>query len=272
MFTSYLDWWPGLKPGILPKKTNLDHLYRAEDEAEKSRKRRSNRQQGSDAYVSPDSSGAAVTDERMGPPSTPQSDMKTPRPDISIGLKDAALNKSLESRGLTVADTEHLLRTLAKPHPQTGHPPLLYSEPTQAALQIRFPCFLVEGKSYATCRNIYEAQNQAAVSGACSLKILHDLDNLVRKSNPGSCTKVQPIVFSVCTEGPIHQLWAHYTTRGDGDGDRMYYMAQVKTCDVGVCDNTLAFLEAIDNVLKWGSSKHKEAISEQLSTIWKHSS
>lgn len=73
-------------------------------------------------------------------------------------------------------------------------------------MQYRFPFSLVEGKSYATCRAVYEAQNQAAVSGACSLKILHGLDGLVFKSKPGSNSKGQPIVFSVCTEGPIHQL------------------------------------------------------------------
>ena len=273
LLTSYLDWQPTLKPRIPSKRGNFDHLYRSEDEATESRGRPSNQQQGVHAYISPDTSGAAVIDERMGPPSTSQSDVKTPRPDIFIGLKDVALNESLQSRGLAVADTEYLLEALAKPHPQTGHPPLLHSEPTQAALHIRFPCFIVEGKSYATCRTIYEAQNQAAVSGACSLKILHDLDNLVHKSNPGSYSKVQPIVFSVCTEGPIHQLWVHYTIGEHGDGNRMYYMAQVKTCDMGVCDdNIVLFLEAVDNVLKWGSGEYKEAIAEQLSIIWQHHS
>jgi hypothetical protein len=57
------------------------------------------------------------------------------------------------------------------------------------------------------------------------------------------------------------------------DGNRMYYMAQVETCDVGIRDdNILLFLEAVDNVLKWGSGKHKKAIAEQLSTIWQHHS
>ena len=253
---------------------NFDYPYSSEDEATESRGRPSNHQGGGNAYISPDISGAAVTDGQMGPPSISPSNVKTPRPDISIGLKDAALNKSLQSRGLAVADSEYLLEMLAEPHSQTGRPPLLYSEPTQAAMHIRFPFFVVEGKSYATCRTIYEAQNQAAVSGACSLKILHDLDDLVynaHKSNPGSYSKVQPIVFSICTEGPIHQLWVHYTIGEHGDGNRMYYMAQVKTCDVGVWDdNIVLFLEAVDNVLKWGSGEYKEAIAEQLITIWQH--
>ncbi|MCJ1359526.1 MAG: hypothetical protein MMC33_009528, partial [Icmadophila ericetorum] len=205
------DWQPTLKPRIHPTKVNLDHLYRSEDEAKESLERPSKRQQGGEDYLSPDTSGVAVTGERMGPPSIPQS---------------------------------------------------------EAALQIRFPFLLVEGKSYATGRAIYEAQNQATISGACSLKILHDLDDLVRKSNPGSYSKGQPVVFSVCTEGPIHQLWVHYTAAGDGDGDsnRMYYMAQIKTCDVAICNDVPGFLEAVDNVMRWGSGKYKETTVEQLKT------
>lgn len=273
LLTSSLDWQPSLKPPIPSERANLDFLYRLVDEAAESRGRPIDQQGGGNDYISPHISGAAITDGRMGPPSTSPSKVKTPRPDISIGLKNVALNKSLKSRGLAVADSEYLLKTLAEPHPQTGRPPLLYSEPTQAALGFRFPCFVVEGKSYATCRTIYEAQNQAAVSGACSLRILHDLDDLVynvHKSDPGSYSKVQPIVFSVCTEGPIHQLWVHYTTE-DGHSPRVYYMTQVMTCDVGVWDdNIVSFLEAVDNVLKWGSGEHKEAVAEQLSTIWQH--
>ena len=145
--------------------------------------------------------------------------------------------------------------------------PLLYSEPTQASLQLRFPFFLVEGKSYATCKTIYEARNQAAVSGACSLKILHDLDSLVQKSNSGSYCNRQPIVFSVCTEGPIHQLWVHYTIGGHGDGNHLYYMAQVKTCDVGIYADIPAFLEMVNNVMRWGAGEYMKEIAEQLKIL-----
>lgn len=269
MLTSSLDWQPSLKPCIRPTKANLDHLYRSEDEAEESLERPSKRQQGDESYLSPDTSGAAATVQRMGQPSIPQSEVKTPRPDISIGLRDAAVVNALQSRGLTGVEAEDLLKALATPDARNGGRPLLYSEPTQAALQIRFPFLPVEGKSYATSRTIYEAQNQAAVSGACSLKILHDLDDLVRKSNPAS-SKGQPIVFSICTEGPIHQLWAHYATAGDGD--RMYYMAIIKTCDMALCNDIPGFLEAVDNVMRWGSGDHKEMIAKQLRIVWRPSS
>ena len=124
----------------------------------------------------------------------------------------------------------------------------------------------VEGKSYATGTNIYEAQNQAAVSGACALEILHRLDDLAQKAKPSSYSKGQHIVFSVCTQGPIHELWVHYTT--EEDGDRMYNNKIWKTCNMAVDCEVLEFLEAVDNVMKWGSEGHLKKIVEQLKLVW----
>ena len=72
-------------------------------------------------------------------------------------------------------------------------------------------------------------------------------------------------MFSVCTAGPIHQFWAHYTT-GHGDGDRMYYMVWIKTCEVGIRNDEQGFLEAVDKVMRWGSGygSHKNVVAEQL--------
>ena len=278
MLTSSLDWQSILKPRIRPRMVNFDHLFPTENEAEDSPERPSKRQQGDESYPSPNTSGTAATgdmaskdkviplqdrgSERMGPPPTPQLEVKTPRPDISIGLKDAAVDDALQSRGLTEDEAEDLLKGLAIPDARNGGRPLLCSEPTQAALEIRFPFLVVEGKSYATSRTIYEAQNQAAVSGACSLNILHDLDDLASKANPRSHIKVQPIVFSICTEGPTHQLWAHYTTAVYGR--RMYYSVVLKTCDMAVCSEIQGFLEWVDNVMNWGSSDHRERMADQL--------
>lgn len=81
-------------------------------------------------------------------------------------------------------------------------------------------------------------------------------------------------MFSVSTEGPIHQLWVHYTTveDGDSDGDRIYYTAQVKTCDVGIWDDVPGFLQAVDNVIRWGSGNHKNVVAEQLEKVAQASS
>lgn len=268
MLTSFIDWQPSLKPRIDPK-FKPNHLYISVNKAKESLERPSKRQKRGENHISPGPSGATVSAEQIGSPPIPQSEVKTPRPDISIGLRDSAIFNALRSQELTTRKIEQFFESLAMPHPPNGTP-LLYSEPTQAILQIRFPFLLVEGKSYATSRTIYEAQNQAAVSGACSVKILHDLDDLVCKTDPGSYSKGQPIVFSVCTEGPIHQLWVHYTTEEDegDDGYRIYYMALVKTCDIAICNDVLGFLEAIDNVMRWGSCELKETMVKQLKLVW----
>lgn len=144
--------------------------------------------------------------------------------------------------------------------------PQLCMGSTKPEVQIRFPFMPVEGKSYATGKTIYEAQNQAAVSGACALEILHRLDDLAQKAQPSSKSKGQHIVFSVCTQGPIHELWVHYTT--EEEGRRIYNNRVWKSCNMAVDCEVLGFLEAVDNVMRWGSGEHLENIVARLKTVW----
>ena len=89
---------------------------------------------------------------------------------------------------------------------------LLIAVPTQRASDIVFPFTVVEGKAYSTGIQIFEAQNQAAVSGASGLKIQLSLNELVKRSTtssdvPPSLSKDQPpLFFSIYTEGPYHEL------------------------------------------------------------------
>lgn len=191
----------------------------------------------------------------MGPPPIPQWDVKTPRPDISIGLSNDAVVDALRSRDITRTDAKSFLKAA-----------LLRLGSTKQDEQIRFPFMPVEGKSYATGRTIYEAQNQAAVSGACALEILHRLDDLAQRAQPSSNFKGQHIVFSVCTQGPIHELWAHYTT--EEDGHRIYNNKIWKSCNMAVDREVLGFLEAVDNVMRWGAGEHFEKIVTRLKTVW----
>ena len=54
------------------------------------------------------------------------------------------------------------------------------------ALDLAFPFAVVEGKAYSTGKQIFEAENQAAVSGACALKIQLNLDSLVNSGTRSS--------------------------------------------------------------------------------------
>ena len=93
--------------------------------------------------------------------------------------------------------------------------PLLVAVPTQLESDLVFPFAVVEGKAYSTCKQIFEAQNQAAVSGASGLKIQLSLNELVKCSSsdvvPLTLNDQPPLFSSICTEGSCHELWAHYT-------------------------------------------------------------
>lgn len=185
----------------------------------------------------------------MPPLSSQQSisSVKTPRPDLSIGLRNGVVVNALQSPELTKIEADDLLESMQGSMAPDGSRPILCSDPTQRALYVRFPFLVVEGESYATGNPVFEAQNRAAVSGACALTILHNLNNLTGKADPESHPETQPIVFSVCTEGPYHELWAHYMTMEDGV--RMYNMVMLKTYNAVICDELLRFLIAVDNVI-----------------------
>ena len=195
------------------------------------------------------------------------SPVKTPRPDISIGLRNAVVVKALQPQGLTETEANDLLELLQETKAPNRSEPILCSEPTQQALHIRFPFMPVEGKAYATGNSVFDAQNQAAVSGACALKIQHDLDDLACSANPESHANDQPLVFSICTEGPYHELWAHYTMIKDDV--RMYNMIVIRTCNAVLRDELVGFLTAVDNVMSWAAGEFLTNITKQLEEVTK---
>ena len=206
---------------------------------------------------------------RLPPPLVEQGGLsvKTPRPDISIGLCTAAIIDALKTQGLAQAEAKDFLEQLQETHGPNCDEPLLCSVPIQSSGDIRFPFLVVEGKAYATGSPIFDAQNQAAVSGACALKILHDLDDLASKACPGSHTQGLHVVFSICTEGPIHELWAHYMTTEDNV--RWYNMVLLKTCNAILHDELLRFLIAVDEVMSWATGGFLDGITKQLGVVVK---
>lgn len=194
--------------------------------------------------------------------------IKTPRPDITIGIFHGALNTALQSQGLNDTEAEDLLRALQKQMTcrKGNQESALCSEPTSRPLEIRFPFLIVEGKSHATGKHIFEAQNQAAVSGACALKILHDLDELVDRASQGhSSTEDSRLVFSICTQGPFHELWAHYTVVVNGI--RNFHMIPVQACRAPILKGVLEFLVMVDNVMSWGTGEFLDGIVERLGKV-----
>ena len=183
-------------------------------------------QQNANQYMSPESSMTNVItpsannslESSTKPPPVPaiekedRSPVKTPHPDLSMGIYLDALIFDL-SRDLDEDKATELidwLQTEMVQH-ESGGPfePMLISVPAPRALDLAFPFAVVEGKAYSTGKQIFEAENQAAVSMACAHNILHRLDHM---ANRGATAKNQPrVLFSFTTQGPIHELWAHWT-------------------------------------------------------------
>ncbi|MCJ1483069.1 hypothetical protein MMC06_003235 [Schaereria dolodes] len=193
-------------------------------------------------------------------PGLPKQDVfvvKTPRPDISAGLRHSTMVKALVAQGLDEDNASDFLEELQQQS--------LYSEPSQGASHIRFPAIVVGGKAYATRKPVFEAQNQASVSGSCMTRMQHELADLVKGASRGSYQSKTPLAFSICTEGPYMELWVHYTT--SRNGIRRYNMNILKICHASMLEGVVEFLTMVDSVMNWISVDFMEDITEQLILI-----
>lgn len=192
------------------------------------------------------------------PPCPPKQDagsVKTPCPDITIGLHHDIVAAKLESVGVLKPHADELLKDLQ-------YEKALVSCPAQPALLLRFPPLVVEGKSYATGKTLYEAQNQAAVSGCMMLVIQNQLAELAGSHSPNS-----PLAFSICSEGPVMELWVHYNT---SDASVRYYnMHFFKFCHASSLDTVVAFFLVILRIMRWVISPVLDDIAEKLLRVWK---
>lgn len=200
----------------------------------------------------------------MAPPPVPLKQenfiIKTPRPDSTFGFHLGVVVEKLEGLGLKPVAAKDFLNSLQLRKQ-------LCSSPMPSALNVRFPSLVVEGKSYATGRTIYEAQNQAAVSGSCMLNLQHQLADLTKRAAPGSVPIKEPLAFTICTQGPIMELWVHYTT--SSEEARYYNMAIVESCHGSLRKTVREFLVAMEGVIQWASSELLCDVTQQLSLVWK---
>jgi len=149
--------------------------------------------------------------------------------------------------------------------------PLLIAVPTQRASDLVFPFAVIEGKAYSTGKQVFEAENQAAVSGASGLKIQLCLNELVKRATTSSDVPpihpntTPPLFFSVCTEGPYHELYAHYTHIEDGV--RKFNQTLLKICNGMLLESVVDFIVVVDNVLRWGTGQFLESVVERLEMV-----
>lgn len=284
-FREKADWEEDLKPSIAQSDFNLDFLANLapQDDPEQGTLPRA-----SDILAPPPSKRLAYTSSKSSKPKEPEeadampppllpttSPIKTPRPDLSIGTKIDALISALSSSNLSSTRAGKFLKQLQAQMiargPRMILEPALISVPALRASDLAFPFAVIEGKAYSTGRQIFEAENQAAVSGACGLKIQLCLDELVERAVTSSNNQGAPVenrfalFFSVCTEGPIHELWVHWSSVEDGV--RKFNMTLLKLCHGVLLEGVEDFFVAVDNMLRWGTGQFVDAVVERLGKV-----
>lgn len=170
-----------------------------------------------------------------------------PKPDIALGLAHASFS---QLQGKILWDLQDKNR--------------VFSEPHQSGIGLHFPFLIIEAKGLAIGSNMVGAQNQAAVDAACALNILRDLKLAATAYMP--CTSMdQPeprqIIFSVATEGPIHELWVHYQI------EEAYHMTLLRIWRTTIAKDAREFVQALGKALEWGVYNFRTAVLKELTVI-----
>ncbi|KIW40857.1 hypothetical protein, variant [Exophiala oligosperma] len=259
-FRRKADWDPTLKPKAQRKVNHFESPPdKSLDDTGDSTSRPNKRQQAEMPFISPESSEMTMPP----PPPPPKLDnncVKNPRPDITMGFFHAVVAKKLVSSGVNKLDAEEMLKDLQ-------YEEELLSSPNLAALHIRFPSLVVEGKSYAIGRSMYEAENQAAGSGSCMLVIQSRLAELTERRSAGTYQGKEPLAFSITHEGPILLLWLHYIT--SLENARFYNLHVLSVCHATIRSTSREFFLALAGVMEWASTEVLDGIVKQLVLIWK---
>lgn len=212
-----------------------------------------------------------------------------------MGILLRALASALSSQDLDEVEAELFLGDLQREkesrEPDGPEEPMLISVPAPHASDLAFPFAIFEGKVYLTGKQISKAENHAAVSGACALKMQLRLNELVKRATaktskdlpptssdgrpapskgqfptlpPSSKDQIPPF-FSICTEGPIHQLFVHWAEVQHGK--RQFNMRILK-CVYGLLPKDLEdFFVKVDNVLRWGTEHFLQSLVLRLGKV-----
>ena len=238
-------------------------------------------QQYTNDYMSPESSmtnaiapSANISQESstkpppaLVPENKDRSPVKTPHPDLSMGIDREALISALSSQDLNEDRATEFIDWLQKEMVQhePGGPlePMLILVPALRALDLTIPFAVVEGKAYSTGKQIFEAENRAAGALACAHNILHCLDCM---ANPGKTTNTQlRVLFSITTQGPIHELWAHWTAvKG---GVRIFESKLWDSWNALVQERAVDFIVKLNSVCVWGTGPFMKSVVEALGKV-----
>lgn len=103
------------------------------------------------------------------------------------------------------------------------------------------------------------------------LIIQHQLNDLVKRRSPVAHQSEESLSFSICAQGPILELWVHYTTsmQDPTQDARFCNMHLLQICHAS-CPNTVwRFFMAVEGVMIWASSEPLNHVAKQLFLVWK---
>lgn len=170
-----------------------------------------------------------------------------PKPDITLGLAYTSFARLQGKLLWNLQDSNQVL-----------------SEPHQSAIGLHFPFIVVEAKGLAIGSNMFGAQNQAAVDGACALNILRGLkltsNSFTLHLSPDQ-SQPRHIIFSLVTEGPIHELWVNYQSNEE------FHMTLLRIWRTTIKAHCSEFVEALYRVFGWGVHAFRAGVMSELTTI-----
>ncbi|PWY83799.1 hypothetical protein BO94DRAFT_599143 [Aspergillus sclerotioniger CBS 115572] len=186
-------------------------------------------------------------------PTVPIYKLEDPRPAICVGLSEESLTNALEpTKGRSAA--RNFLLDLQDTF-------TLISDPHVTPSSLRFPFLMVEAKSGATGGNLYQAQNQAAVSGSSALRILQRFSDLHAQALDTESQASFYLALSITTDGPTHELWVHYQRPGEGG---FYMVCSIGSWRTTLKDSSFEFARLLSAVLRWGNDTLGETILYML--------
>ena len=215
--------------------------------------------------------GSAPPSKRCAP-SAERNPIRTPRPDVTIGINLTPLISALSSRDLNEIQATELIDGLQErltKHELRGPPePMLISRPIVDGLHLSFPFAVVESNPHSTSRQLFDAENKAAVSAACALKMQLDLDKLASANTMfgGSCRiDKPPLFFSITTEGPIIELWYHWTVVEHGV--RRFRSHLLDSYNALLQERGVDFVGKLHNVCNWGTGRFMGHVADLLAKV-----
>ncbi len=199
---------------------------------------------------------------------------KTPRPDFTIGLRHSTVAAALMNRGLSKYKAEEFLKFLQDKHK-------LCSDPTQNFLNVRFPLLVIEGKAYATGKTVFEAENQAAVSGSCMVNLQQQFIDLFEGVFPNPEGSPNPdvspylkggktsLAFSICTQGPLIEFWVHHFVLEENIC--MHYMNLLNLYHGSLVKGLEDFFIQLEHLISWYKGDFLKEVVDRLLELANHS-